>query len=423
MTEIVKKDEKRLIPTYQETSGAICVALEKNLALAALFINCARIQSIEKIFGKKIYQDILAKVHGIIIELKGNVVRQDDVIVTADSGGEEFLIFLSKKRESETFYPTDLETLSSRLADHLNEKIFPLVVPYLKGRPRISVGYAIVLHNPLMRDERLLSRLVDDAKKMCSYQEFKRLMRDKEKLQELILKESIRTLFHPIIDIAQGNSIIGYEALTRGPQGTEYESPYVLFDAAAETDLVFELDSLCRRKALQNARGIKSEHKLFLNCVPSAILDPGFRETSVEFCLKELGIKPQNLVIEVTEREAIENYDLFREAVRFYSEVGFSIAVDDTGSGYSSLETVVELKPHYIKLDISIVRGIDKNILKQELLKALNGLANKMGSIVIAEGIETEEELGALKQLGITLGQGFLFGKPSAVFPLNKLNQ
>src|SRR3972149_4220141 len=95
MPEIVKRDEKRLIPTYQETAGDICAALEKNLALAALFINCARIQSIEKIFGKKIYQDILAKVHGIIIELKGNVVRQDDVIVTADSGGEEFLVTIT----------------------------------------------------------------------------------------------------------------------------------------------------------------------------------------------------------------------------------------------------------------------------------------------------------------------------------------
>lgn len=412
--EIVKRRINK-IPNYQEVLDDVCSTFDKNLALAALYINCTRIQKIERIFGKKIYQDVLGKIQNVIVEMKGKIIRSNDVIASIDSGSEEFLVFLAKKREDETFYPSDLETLSNRAADHLNECVFPLVIPYLRGRPQISVGYAIVLHNPLMRDERLLSKLIEDSKKMASYQEFKRLMRDKEKLQELILKESIRTLFHPIIEFS-GNKIIGYEALTRGPKGTEYESPYVLFDAAAETDLTFELDSLCRKKAMENARGIKPDQKLFLNCMPSAVLDPKFRDTSVDYCLKELKIQPQNLVIEITEREAIENYDLFKEAIAFYSDVGFSIAVDDTGSGYSSLETIVELKPNYIKLDISIVRGLHKNILKQELIKAISGLATKMGAHVIAEGIETEEELEALKQIGIELGQGYLFAKPAEDF-------
>jgi EAL domain-containing protein (putative c-di-GMP-specific phosphodiesterase class I) len=128
-------------------------------------------------------------------------------------------------------------------------------------------------------------------------------------------------------------------------------------------------------------------------------------------------INPFNVVLEVTEREAVEDYDLFKEAATYYSDIGFAIAVDDTGAGYSSLETVVELKPKYIKLDISIIREIDKNILKQELIKAIVGLSKKMHSIVIAEGIETEEELNTLKEIGINFGQGFLFGKPAPPFP------
>jgi EAL domain-containing protein (putative c-di-GMP-specific phosphodiesterase class I) len=251
---------------------------------------------------------------------------------------------------------------------------------------------------------------------MAEYQKLQRLMRNKEKLQELIIKESIRTVFQPIVHLEK-NEIIGYEALSRGPVGTDYENPNILFDAAVEAELVFELDRLCRTMALRNSKGLKPEHKLFINCMPSAVLDPEFKEVYLESFLKEMKLKPFNIVIEVTEREAIENYELFKEAVEYYSNFGFSIAVDDTGAGYSSLETVIELKPHFVKLDISIVRGLDKNMLKQELVKAISTLSREMGSTVIAEGIETESELRTLLEIGIPVGQGFLFAKPGTPFP------
>lgn len=414
--EPAKKTPLYTIPTYQEVLDDLISLLSNKVYLAALYIDCSKVERIESIFGKKIYQDVLKGVSNIIMQLRGKVIRHEDMIVSLNKGSDEFVIFLSQKRHEASFYPTDLESLCERVTDHLNESIFQLALPYLRGRPRISVGYAIVIHNPLIRKERLLNKLIDDAKMMAKYQEFKRLMRNKEKLQELILKESIKTVFQPIVDFIE-NRIIGYEALTRGPEGTEYESPYILFDAAEETELIFELDSLCRRKALQNAMGLDKGLKLFVNCLPSAVHDPDFREVEFRALLKRLKIRPENLVFEVTEREAVENYNLFKEAVSYYSEMGFAIAVDDTGAGYSSLETVVELKPDFVKLDISIIRGIDKNFLKQELIKAISGLANKMGSLVIAEGIETEEELEILKRLGIRYGQGFLFARPGPPFP------
>jgi len=148
------------------------------------------------------------------------------------------------------------------------------------------------------------------------------------------------------------------------------------------------------------------------------VLDPDFRDTYLKSLLDELLLTPFNIVFEITEREAIENYELFNKAVQYYKDLGFAIAVDDTGSGFSSLETVVELKPDYIKLDISLVRGIQKNMLKQELIKAILNLSAKMGSMVIAEGIETEEELNVLREIGVTVGQGFLFAKPGPAFPV-----
>jgi EAL domain-containing protein (putative c-di-GMP-specific phosphodiesterase class I) len=407
--------DDRRIPTYQETIDDINDVFINNVSLSALYINCSAINKIERQFGKKVYLDVLKKIHEVIVSIKGKHMRQGDFVVSTGSN-DEFIIFLSKKREDMTFYPSDLESLCERLTIILNENLFSVTFPYLRARPKISVGYAVIIRNPLIRDERLINKLIDDAKTMANYQIFKGMMRNKEKLQELILKESIHTVFQPIVDLVH-NEIIGYEALSRGPVGTEYEFPYLLFDVATETELVFELDRLCRKKALQSAKGIFPERKLFMNCVASAVHDPEFKDSFLISLLEELKLDPNNIVLEVTEKEAIDNYDVFREAVKYYSDLGFAIAVDDTGTGYSSLETVIELKPQYIKIDISIVRGIDKNVLKQQLIKAMVGLSLEIDSVVIAEGIETKEELITLKQLGVHVGQGYLFAKPGPAFP------
>ncbi|HAR44975.1 MAG: hypothetical protein A2X56_02670 [Nitrospirae bacterium GWC2_57_13] len=411
-TEILKD----IIPSYQETLPEVGALLARNLSLSALYINCSGINKIEGLCGKKIYLDIMRRIHRIIVEMRGTHIRQTDIIVSNNAGSDEFTVFLSNKRDQKDFCHSDIESLAERVMEYLNQRIFPVTFTYLRGSPKITVGYAVVIHNPLVRDERLLNNLIEDARHMAGFYEFRRVMRYKEKLQELILKESIRTIFQPIVDFSR-NEIIGYEALTRGPEGTEFENPYILFDAAAESDLLFELDRLCRRKAFQNAKGLPSGHKLFINCLPSVVLDPEFRDDYLKSLLDELQVNPFNIVFEITEREAIENYELFNKAVKYYTDLGFAIAVDDTGAGFSSLETVVELKPQFIKLDISLVRGIERNLLKQELMKAILSLSTQMQSMVIAEGIETEQELEALKKIGITIGQGFLFARPGPAFP------
>lgn len=409
-------ENKVEITSYQKMNDRICSLLVSNHSLACLYIDCSNMNKIEGHFGKKIYLDVLKKIHRLLLDIKGKYLRQDDIIVSNGVAGDEFFVFLAKKRYDRDFYPTDLESLCNRITALLNNSVNPVTIPYLRGRPKIAVGYAVIIHNPLIRDERLINKLTEDAKHMSTYQEFKRQMRNKEKLQELILKKSIKTVFQPVVDFTN-NEIIGYEALTRGPEGTEYEYPYILFDVAEETDLLFELDRLCRKEAFQNARGINPKYKLFLNCQPSAVLDPEFRDSYLESLLEDSNINPFNVVLEVTEREAVKDYDLFKEAATYYSDIGFAIAIDDTGTGYSSLESVVELKPKYIKLDISLIRGIYKNILKQELIKAIVGLSKKMHSIVIAEGIEAEDELNTLKEIGINFGQGFFFAKPAPPFP------
>jgi EAL domain-containing protein (putative c-di-GMP-specific phosphodiesterase class I) len=246
---------------------------------------------------------------------------------------------------------------------------------------------------------------------MAELQEQRLWVKSKELLQEIILKEDVRTFFQPIVDL-NSRETLGFEGLTRGPQGTEYENPYMLFDVATESDLLFELDRLCRSNALTSASAMKSGHKLFVNLLPTTIRDPEFQGRRMLEFLEERNLSPSRIVLEITERLAIENYDLFLEAMRAFTDQGFAIAIDDMGAGYSGLEKIVRLNPRYLKFDLMMVRDIDTSFVKREMLKAIHSLASNVGADVIAEGIERVEELETLLELGIPYGQGFLFARP-----------
>lgn len=410
-----KPQDQLTLPTYQEELKQIQSFLVRDGALALLFIDASKMNKIEQSFGREVYRKVLRALTDLILGLKGKEIRQIDLVTLYGVEGEQFLIFLSRKREGRQFCSSDLEGLVDRAANLISTGMVKTVSSYLKAQPRIAVGHAIIIHNPLIQEERQIYKLIEDAKIMSQYQQLRQSMRNKEKIQEMIIKEEIRTHFQPIVRLTDFH-LLGYEALSRGPKGTEYESPYHLFGTAAEADLVFELDRLCRRKALLNAGSLDKDCRLFINCLPATIHDPAFRGEALDALLLKTNLSPERVVMEISEKDAIENYTLFRSAADYYTDLGFAIAVDDTGSGHSSLETVVELKPQFLKLDISLVRGIHKNIIKQELLRAILSLSRSMKSTVVAEGIETQEELDMLLSLGVSFGQGFLIAKPTAEF-------
>jgi EAL domain-containing protein (putative c-di-GMP-specific phosphodiesterase class I) len=153
--------------------------------------------------------------------------------------------------------------------------------------------------------------------------------------------------------------------------------------------------------------------KLFLNVRPTTIHDPNFRAEALRRTLDQCQISPSDVVFEISEQESIGNFDIFREVRDYYRDLGFQIALDDTGAGYSSLEAVMELSPEFIKVDRAFVTGIDEDPVRQELLRAMQSVADQIGARIIGEGLNTLEELETLKRLGIEFGQGWLFGKPT----------
>ena len=234
-------------------------------------------------------------------------------------------------------------------------------------------------------------------------------------LKNILAKREIRIVFQPIVSLADAE-ILGYEALSRGPKGSFLELPDALFSTAAKFDLVWELEYLCRGAALEKAKELITSKMIFLNVDPSIINDPRFQKGQTQDLLHQFRANAGNVIIEITEKTAIHDYRSFRRILDNYTSQGYKIAIDDTGSGYSGLRTLAATRPNFIKVDMELVRDIDKDTLKQSMMKALYDFSVSTNSKIIAEGIETQEELAALITIGIPYGQGFFLQKPQAEF-------
>jgi EAL domain-containing protein (putative c-di-GMP-specific phosphodiesterase class I) len=150
--------------------------------------------------------------------------------------------------------------------------------------------------------------------------------------------------------------------------------------------------------------------------MPSALYDPDFQGSNLIGLLDSLELAPNQVVFELTEKFAIENYSLFADAIHDFTQMGFAFAVDDIGAGHSGLEKIAHLSPQYLKFDMDLIRDIDTSFVRREIVTALKNLGEKMDSTIIAEGIERKEELETLVGLGVPYGQGYLLGRPEPKF-------
>ena len=384
-------------------------------SLGLLLIDTSALAQIEHQYGSSAFAKVMSMARDLVLELKGHEVRHEDIICLNDRGGDAFLVFFSPKRREGPLRIADLRAAADRVEGHINRKLSRLASPYLGSLRRVSVGFALSFYNPLVMPERLVSRLVEEAWSCVDVLKAQRDLQDRCELQEVLLTDQLSTVFQPIVELRR-RRVLGYEALSRGPAGSVYQMPLRLFEMAAEADLVFELDRKCRRRALVSAAGLPSGAKQFVNVFPSAMYDPEFQGAALVALADSHGLTPDRVVLEITEKSAIENYGVFVEALAELTKHGFSIAVDDVGAGYSGLEKIAHLNPRYLKFDRELVRNLDSSYIRREMTRALKAFADQIGSTIIAEGIERDGELQALLDLGIEYGQGYLLGRPAAAF-------
>jgi EAL domain-containing protein (putative c-di-GMP-specific phosphodiesterase class I)/GGDEF domain-containing protein/CBS domain-containing protein len=233
-----------------------------------------------------------------------------------------------------------------------------------------------------------------------------------DEFMEIIQQEKIKTVFQPIISLRNGD-LLGYEALSRGPKKSFFENPEKLFDYARAMGRLWELEFLCRLKALDNVSRSSMTDLIFINVDPHIIKDENFRKGFTKDFLSRYNINPESIVFEITEKSAAINIESFNKLINNYKDQGYKIAIDDAGSGYSGLKLITDIHPHFIKLDMNLIRNIDTDGLKYALIKTFFEFCLVTDIKLIAEGIETENELNALIDIGIDYGQGYFIQKPS----------
>jgi diguanylate cyclase (GGDEF)-like protein len=240
-------------------------------------------------------------------------------------------------------------------------------------------------------------------------------------LDNIIKERKLTVYFQPIVANKQAN-IFAYEALIRGPTNTTLHSPVVLFNEAAKQGRLVELELLCRELSIQQFQRLKLAGKLFLNASPDTLFQPGFRAGQTLKMLKKAKLSPSRVVIELTEHSPLENYQVVREALKHYKEMGFEIAMDDLGSGYSGLRMWYELRPDYVKIDRHFMCNLGADKVKQQFVLSIKNIAHELNCKVIAEGVETEDEFKFIEKIGLPFCQGFYIAKPAAL-PLRKVDK
>ena len=233
-------------------------------------------------------------------------------------------------------------------------------------------------------------------------------------LDQILERRLIVTQFQPIVSVKK-NTTVGFEALSRGISTDGSNSiipPLDLFNAARKEHKTALLDLVCREKALESFRAYHANRKdllLFLN-LEGAAINPDGPETLID-AAREASIEPYHIVIEIVESKVGNAVDLHR-FVSHHRRAGFLIALDDVGSGHSNFDRIAALRPDIIKVDRSLISGLDTEYSKQHVLRSLTGLAHRLGALVIAEGVETEEEAMVAIECETDLLQGYLLARP-----------
>ncbi|WP_035878988.1 EAL domain-containing protein, partial [Cupriavidus sp. amp6] len=233
-------------------------------------------------------------------------------------------------------------------------------------------------------------------------------------ITECIDKQLLHAVFQPIGILSSGD-ILGYEALLRGPAGSALESPSALFGQAQRENCMVELEHFAGKLSVSAFAKTLLPGKLFLNFSAAAIRQIVCCEDDVRAFLGTLQFPVERIVIELTEQSSPDPVSSLETAIRRMREAGAQFAMDDFGTGNSNLGLWIALQPDYIKIDRSIVAGVSRSAFHLEAIRHLHALAKHGHAQLIAEGLETMEDLMVCRDIGINYAQGFILGKPNTL--------
>lgn len=379
--------------------------LDRRGRLTLLYIEFVRYSKLEEIYGWEKLDEVLQTTATAVRDFYARYEGADDSVMMVSHTGDDDFIFFADLGDGVAQTEAAINEMAQQLEGEVRGRLETEHGEDIAGLFEIYVGSTTLFRNPKIRTERIIYRGIREAAQAARSVESRERARKVADLKETLREGAVYIVYHPIV-VTETREVYGYEALARGAHRA-LRSPEVLFGVAEEANLIWELSRLCRRRAIEGMdTHLKPEHLLFINIDPHDFRDPTFRYLDLD----EMGVdEPSRIVLEITERTAITDYPTFQGYLKTFRDRGFRFAVDDAGSGYAGLGSIANLEPDFIKLDISLISGIDANFMKQNLVETMVQFANDHGIKVIAEGVEREEEYETVKRLGVHFTQGFLF--------------
>jgi EAL domain-containing protein (putative c-di-GMP-specific phosphodiesterase class I) len=228
-------------------------------------------------------------------------------------------------------------------------------------------------------------------------------------VRDVLRTHAVRAVVQPVVRLADGVTV-AFEALSRFEPAT-FATPDRAFAAAAVCGLGIDLELLALERALRLRDQLPADMWLGVNLSPEAVSTSAARDLLLPYAGRRIGV-------ELTEHTPVGDYDQLNAYLQPLRDAGIQLVVDDAGAGFASLNHILQLRPDTIKLDISLVRGVDQDPVRRALARSLAGFAKEVGAALLAEGVETAPERDALLEMGVFYGQGYLWGKPQAPAPL-----
>ncbi|MBC7624968.1 MAG: EAL domain-containing protein [Aeromicrobium sp.] len=214
--------------------------------------------------------------------------------------------------------------------------------------------------------------------------------------------------YQPIVDVVS-RTVFAQEALVRGPEG---ESAHTVLSRLNDTNR-YRFDQACRVKAIKGAAQLGMQERLSINFLPNAIYKPEVCIRTTLEAARAHSFPVQRIIFEATEGEVISDGKRLAHILSEYKRTGFLTAIDDFGAGYAGLNLLADFQPDIIKLDIDLVRGVDISRPRQAIARGIIAICNELGVTVLVEGIETTGERDFFVHAGVSLMQGYLFGRPA----------
>lgn len=393
-------DPSTKLPTLPVVIDRVRRLLDDKGSVPVFVIRLEHEQHLERVVGWERYDALLNEVARYLGTVLARRIRCDVILCQEAVRGDVFIMFLADRAEAGRLYSILADGISISEDDSEDSSLMAL-----------QIGKGLITRRPAERTERAIYGGILEAR-----QDFQKRgeVLDEARLVEarrVLSDRSLKTLFQPIVGLP-GREVLGFEALSRGPSGSYLGPAENFFGFAERSGILGEVEHLCAELALERASRLPEQSMLFINLSNHGLEYLDSIGVGLDQLVARSALAPERCVLEITERTYAESQAALKHRVRLLRDAGFRIAIDDMGTGYSALHVLAELEPDFIKLNHMLVRGLPGEPIKRNLVSAITSFAGTSRSVVIAEGVEREDEMEALVNLGVMLQQGFFFGRP-----------